>query len=96
MNRCRVLLRQPQLLQDPTVDVCLVQDRAACRHLHNVRIGVLEVLPLADGLDGSACKQRNRARERLALNYRRFGLRRTISNGTRRRMVWPRYMAGPV
>ena len=65
-----------------------VQACTARRNLSNVRVGVLQMLPLVERFDGPTTKHRNRACERFALDNRRLGLRRAVSNNSLRLGSW--------
>ena len=69
-----------------------VQACTARRNLSNVRVGVLQMLPLAERFDGPTTKHCNRARERLALDDRRLGLRRAVRNSSLRLGSWSGYV----
>jgi hypothetical protein len=64
--------------------ICLVKARTARRNFGNVRVRVLQMLPLAKCFNRATTKQRNGAHERLTLDHGRLSVRRAVSNSPRR------------
>ena len=88
VHRRRKLVRQSELLQDTTMDIPLIDHGPSRGDLRNMRVRVLQMLPLTHGLNHTSSEQRHCPREGLALDCRRLSFRRAVSNSSRWLLGW--------